>query len=196
MMKNANVLLKYLIKNKSAVDIPSVDALKFKFLNIQRYGAVIAGGAALRWHCGQSVGAHDIDIWCPDATQYNRMLAHLHEHNTEHTYDTDNAITFKRGPYKIQLIKTPYPSVPELLDSFDISVAQVATDGVHWYYGEHTLQDIQDRKLRVLKQHRTILRRLFKYWTYGYKPDDATLQELINNKEILWEYSSANNDDY
>lgn len=190
------MLLKYLSRNSNPLNIPSIDVPTFKFLNLQKYGALIAGGAALRWHSGLSVEGHDIDIWCPNYTQYQRMLAYLLENNTERAHDTHNATTFKRGAYKVQLIKTCYASVEELLNSFDISVAQVATDGVRWYYGEHTLQDISDRKLRVLKQHSTILRRLFKYWTYGYTPDDETLQQLIQNTDITWDFSSANNDDY
>lgn len=189
-------MLQFLTKNSNALNIPNVDVKKFNFLNLQKYGAVIAGGAALRWHSGLPVNKHDIDIWCPDSTQYTRMLAHLHEHNTDHTHDTANATTFKRGPYKVQLIKAHYASVEELLNSFDISVAQIATDGVRWYYGEHTLQDIKDRKLRVLFHHNTILRRVFKYWTYGYTPDDETLQQLIQNTDITWDYTSANSDDY
>lgn len=195
-MKDSNEMLRFLTRNRNPLNIPSIDVPTFNFLNLQKYGAVIAGGAALRWHCGLSVEGHDIDIWCPDAAQYKRMLAYLLENNTERTHDTDNATTFKRGAYKVQLIKTCYASVEELLNSFDISVAQVATDGVRWYYGEHTLQDISNRKLRVLKQHSTILRRLFKYWTYGYTPDDETLQQLIQNTDITWDFSSANSDDY
>lgn len=194
-MKNANVLMQFLTRRNNTLNIPDADLQRFQSLELQKYGAVVAGGAALRWHTGKQVGLHDIDIWFSDITQYQRMLSRFIENNKS-MHDTENAVTFMVGDYKIQLIKAPYSTIDELLHSFDISVVQIATDGARWYYGEHTLQDIADRRLRVLQIHRTILRRVFKYWNYGYTPDDATLQELMNNKEILWDYSSANGDDY
>ena len=35
------------------------------------------------------------------------------------------------------------------------------------------------------------LKRLIKYWTYGYTPSDELLQSLIDNGEIEWIFDNS-----
>jgi len=101
------------------------------------------------------------------------------------------------NPHKIQLIKARYhEDYTDLVNTFDISVCQVATDGVHWYVGEHFIEDMRERRLRIVHQNAYSLKRMIKYWAYGFTPDDETIQRVIDYQDTMWTFEGSELEDY
>lgn len=85
----------------------------------------------------------------------------------------------------IQLIKLFYFEEPsDVIDSFDMTMVQVAATNQHILYNPMSFLDIKDKRIVFNKLHGPLhtMRRLLKYTTRGYKLDDASIIELL--KEI------------
>lgn len=183
--------------------VHSDDKVIFNFLNPTKYKAIIAGGCALAWYQNQPVGKRDIDIWFPNETHFNKLSNWLLSHSfCRKTYDTKDAETWEvrnssTNQYRVQLIKNRfYKDQKDILDAFDITVCQIATDGNTWWHSDQFCQDLKDRRLRLTKTHPSSVKRLIKYWTYGYQPDDTALQMIIDNPETTWDFVTTTDEEY
>jgi hypothetical protein len=157
-------------------------------------GPWIAGGAALKWYQGLPAGGSDIDVWFKDQESFDRLKQKMtHQKNREtsigswpliefevktlETWDilhvSPNAITIFNNNSKhiVQLIQKEFFDSPQkVLDTFDFEVCKVLTDGKQFLFGEHTLEDIKTKTLRVLKVTPSLVSRTIKYMTMGYVP--------------------------
>jgi hypothetical protein len=179
------------------------DLQMYERLNIKNHEAVIAGGCALSWYTRQPVGKKDIDIWFPNQKRLEAMSQELLSNSKfRKVYDTKDAETYKyQKPdseyYRIQLIKNRFFAYPtDVIDSFDITVCQIATDGETWWIGDQFSQDLKNRRLRLIKTHSGSVKRLLKYWTYGFHPEDTELQAIIDDPEVTWDYESNTDEEY
>lgn len=118
--------------------------------------------------------------------------------------ETRNAVTFEAHStsrdedelrrYHVQLIRRRwYPSVTDLLDDFDITVCQIATDLDAVHTGRHFAEDVANMRLRLHNVTPSTTKRLIKYWVYGYQPDDQVLESLLADDTQVME---ASQDDY
>lgn len=156
-------------------------------------GPWIAGGAALRWYQGLPVGDSDIDIFCRDQQQAEEVIDRIKSYGRYHTrYESDNALTLEyysksneivNKRWTLQVIKRRYfKSLKEVIDSFDITVCQIGTDGNQWLLGKNTAKDIRERNLRMgFPLQPDAAKRLVKYWTYGYRPVEGLLESIKTN---------------
>ena len=169
-------------------------------------GPWIAGGACIHWFSGQPVNGSDIDVFCKNPAQSKKVIDRIQSYGRHDIMaETDNAVTFRyynkdddEKSWLIQVIICRYfDTLPEILDSFDLSVCQIGTAGDKWTLGKHTALDIKNKKLRFVNELRPdSVKRLTKYWTYGYMPVEGTLEMLLTNDDIEWnfkheEYSNA-----
>lgn len=174
----------------------------FALLNLHNFDAVVAGGAALSWYDNQPVGSKDIDIWCKDQKNQTALSQLFMEKGYRKSFDSDNAETYDifvkdKHNYRIQIIKNrSYNTVEELIHSFDITVSQIATDGKTWWLGDNFIRDFKNRKLVLTKIHKTSIKRLIKYWIYGFQPDDIALQMIIDNPDSCWDFSTSTDEEY
>jgi hypothetical protein len=162
-------------------------------------GPWIAGGAPLRWWQGQSVGENDIDVFCANAKQAEEVIERIKEYGRwTRKYDSDNATTlgyWSKGDsnksWTIQVIKRRYfDSLQAVIDSFDMTVCEIGTGGNEWLLNQHTAKDIRERNLRMKQPMQPdALKRLVKYWTYGYRPVDGLLESVQNNPIAKWEFA-------
>lgn len=164
-------------------------------------GPWIAGGAPLQWYQNKSVKQGDIDVFCRNKKQADdvikRVLAHSSRGAGSATFQTDNATTIEFGDpiekmdsWKIQVITCKYfNSIEEVIKSFDITVCQVATCGYEWIVGPQTVKDINQKSLRFNRYTPDSVKRLTKYWCYGYTPVNGTLSEIMNNQP-KWDFSN------
>ena len=167
-------------------------------------GPWIAGGAALRWYQGLPVGQSDIDVFCRNAQQAYTVIEHIKSFNRQHTtYESANAITLTyyqdngcENQWNIQVIKRRYfNSIEDVLNDFDLTVCMVGTGGYEWRLGPETARDIREKNLRFLLPLRANApKRLTKYWTYGYRPVEGTIEQICNNPDTQWEFDPM--DDY
>jgi hypothetical protein len=164
-------------------------------------GPWIAGGAGLRWYQGLPVGDSDIDVFCSSKEQAQSVINEVRSWGRfSNKFTSDNATTLdyyakdtSQGVqnWTIQIItKRYYNNMQEIIDNFDLSVCQVATDGKSWALGRHTAKDIRERNLRMeMPLMPDALKRLVKYWTYGYRPVDGLVEAVQSNPVGRWEFS-------
>lgn len=179
--------------------IPYEDRKLFKELDLDKYNACVAGGAALRWYNNQSVAyVSDIDVWCTNSSDVQRINEH-YQSKFDKVAFTKNANTYQtyvNGLYTIQVISHTYSTIDELLNSFDLSVCQIATQGSNFIYKEHFEQDVKQRVQRVVKYHPTILRRVLKYSMYGYALNDADMLSILENPDTKYNYNDSAYNEY
>jgi hypothetical protein len=165
-------------------------------------GPWIAGGACLRWYQGIPVGDSDIDVFCSSAVQAQDLIARIKSYGRFHVKsETENAVTIqyvKKGQdwsdgWIIQVItKRYYTSLSEVVDNFDITVCQLGTTGDRWIIGNHTAKDIREKNLRMtVPLHPDAVKRLTKYWVYGYRPVPGLLEMIQENPAGRWAFNPS-----
>jgi hypothetical protein len=162
-------------------------------------GPWIAGGAPLRWWQGQPVGENDIDVFCANAKQAEAVIERIKDYGRwQRKFDSDNATTLSywakdnaSKTWTIQVIKRRYfGSLQAVIDSFDMTVCEIGTGGNEWLLNKHTAKDIRERNLRMkLPLTPDALKRVVKYWTYGYRPVEGLLESVQNNPVAKWEFA-------
>jgi len=162
-------------------------------------GPWIAGGAPLRWYQGMPVGENDIDIFCANTRQVDEVVSRIRRCNNVVTkYDSENAITLeyynnnlRHKGWTLQIIKRRcFSSLKEVINSFDITVCEIGTSGTEWEMGPLTARDIREQNLRFkLPLQTDSVKRLVKYWTYGYRPVEGTFEAIKSNPLTKWQYN-------
>lgn len=163
-------------------------------------GPWIAGGAALRWYQGLPLGNSDIDVFCRDAVQAAKVIERIKSHRRYFVkFESDNAVTIQYtssagSDWIIQVITRRYfDSMQHVIDAFDLSVCQIGTDGTDWILGAATACDIRQKNLRFVPPlHNDAVKRLTKYWIYGYRPVEGTLESIQQNPDAVWKYENDN----
>ena len=64
-------------KMKKFYTIPLKDAIVLDWLKLEEHGAIVAGGAALRWYQGKTVDTADIDIFFKSSRDFDSMRRHI-----------------------------------------------------------------------------------------------------------------------
>jgi hypothetical protein len=165
-----------------------------------KQGPWIAGGAALRWYQGLPVGDNDIDVFCANAHQAAKVIERIKSYGRyEVRHESDNATTLKyhrkdewHTNWTIQVITRRYfGSLQEVIDNFDITVCQIGTTGTEWSMAPQTAQDIRQRNLRFnYPLCADAVKRLTKYWVYGYRPVPGTLAAISKNPDAVWKFDN------
>jgi hypothetical protein len=161
-------------------------------------GPWIAGGAALRWWQGLPVGESDIDVFCANAKQAEDIIERIKDYGRwQRKFESDNAVTLSywsknnnSKTWTIQIIKRRYfKSLEDVINSFDMTVCEIGTGGNEWVLGKQTAKDIRERNLRLkLPLQPDALKRVVKYWTYGYRPVEGVLEAVQNNPIGKWQF--------
>lgn len=163
-------------------------------------GPWIAGGACLRWYQGQPVGENDIDVFCRDSIQAQQVIDKIKSYGRYQVkFESENAVTIShhtkdhKNSWTIQVITRRYfKSLQEVIDSFDITVCEIGTGGNSWLLNSQTARDIRERNLRFkLPLQPDAPKRLTKYWVYGYRPVEGTIEQICNNPNTRWAFSET-----
>lgn len=195
-------------KDIKVIDFPTVHKADSEPLNLIwpdiKHGPWIAGGACLRWYQGQPVGENDIDVFCANAKQAAEVIDRIKSYGRFSVkFESENAVTLNYWTKKdysnnwtIQIITRRYfGSLQEVIDNFDITVCEIGTAGNEWIMGASTARDIRERNLRFkMPLQPDALKRLTKYWAYGYRPVDGTLAAIQNNPNAKWQFGSETED--
>jgi hypothetical protein len=186
------------------VQYPTVQSTDWEPVNIINpnidKGPWIAGGACLRWYQGLPVADSDIDVFCSSAIQAKEVIDRIKSYGRFSTkFESDNAVTLDYWPstvtiadrWTLQVItKRYYSSIQEVIDGFDVTVCQIATAGDQFVLGNWTARDVRERNLRMpIPLQADAVKRLTKYWTYGYRPVPGLLDAVKNNPLGRWEFS-------
>lgn len=190
------------------VEFPTVhkddsEPLTLIWPDIER-GPWIAGGACLRWYQGLPVGDSDIDVFCANAKQAADVIENIKSYGRYSVkFESENAVTLSyhsKDDYSknwtIQIITRRYfSSLEEIISNFDISVCEVGTAGNQWQLGPFTGRDIRERNLRFkIPLQPDAMKRLIKYWAYGYRPVEGTIEAIQNNPNAKWQFGAETED--
>lgn len=161
-------------------------------------GPWIAGGACLRWFQNLPVGESDIDVFCSNARQAADVIESIKSYGSfQIKWESENAVTLTHHrkddwttSWTIQVITRRYfNSLRDVINSFDITVCEVGTGGNEWELGSFTARDIRERNLRFkTPMQPDAPKRLVKYWSYGYRPVDGTLDNIIGSSNMRWSF--------
>lgn len=163
-------------------------------------GPWIAGGACLRWYQGEPVGDSDIDVFCASPIQAKQIIDQIKSYGRFSVrYESENAVTlhytskdhYSTG-WTIQIItRRFFNNIKEVINSFDITVCEIGTAGDQWVLGPFTAKDIREKNLRFkMPLQPDAPKRLTKYWTYGYRPVEGTIEAIQQNPDTRWSFSS------
>jgi hypothetical protein len=108
------------------------------------------------------------------------------------TFNSENAVTYQLGNYKVQLIRRAYyPTVDDVFKSFDFTCCQVAVDKELQAYGPG-VDDAKNNKLKLNHyDNKAFLARYAKYVGYGYVMDPEEFLEIIERKDINYEFDGS-----
>lgn len=170
----------------------SYDSIYSTIYSDIKTGPWIAGGAALKLYQGLPLDNSDIDIFVRDFDQFIVVLHKLSKISSSITAITDNAVTLcispiDKEPNQVQIIKRYYESANDVIDSFDLTVCQVVTDGREFKFGDTTIDDIKSKQLRrnPTSQFNLTMMRISKYLIYGYHISDELQLLIETNSDIL-----------
>jgi len=187
-------------------------------------GPWIAGGSVIQWYRGEAVGFHDIDVFFRDEQQFLSLKNKCNTIDRYYMFDSDDdtienvnntvdltpaqlsimvfnsqfAETYKiNNTHTVQLIKSRfYPSVTEILKHFDIVACKLATDGKYCFTNHPNTINHIERYILDMEDlvPESAIKRLLKYWAYGYQPTAELLDRFQNS--VLLETNFINSTDY
>lgn len=194
--------------NKPYRDLFSTILRSLPQLDIEN-GPWLAGGSVRRLFDGSQEEA-DFDIFFKNEKQLEEFKNKFIDNETSIIHEeNDHSINimlpvigrildgvFRNSPFagpsvaRIQLIKIYHPDVDTLLDSFDYTLCQFATDGDCLVTGGTSLRDITSKRCMPNKitYPKSSMRRMLKYAKQGYTIDDTTFEAILktaSNGEIL-----------
>lgn len=147
----------------------------------------VAGGAIRRTLLKQPLDS-DIDYFFASEPDFQDTKQHFEgglykitekkesANNVQYTLDIEGKKVI------VQLIHIAYyANVEVLLDSFDFTLCQCATDGENLYFGDYSLFDIAGKRLVVHKIKFPVasLRRLIKYTQQGFYACNGCLRQML-----------------
>lgn len=171
-------------------------------------GAFIAGGFLRSLIANDADFKTDIDIFFTGSRAFNEMLNAIIKpmsgrmaetfrgyypdisledlRQNSKKYRLINFIPHSSYEYKprIQLIKMVwYPSIDAVIDSFDLTICQFATDGESIVFNPLGFEDIKNKKLRIHKSQSSLitLDRLLKYENKGYKASASDFKSVADD---------------
>jgi hypothetical protein len=181
------------------------------------FGPWIAGGSVLAWYQGQPVGQSDIDVFCKTKEQANALVEKIKQTTKSSTdsfftdlittsvvYQSDNATTLRMyNPtdstisWAVQVIhKRYFDSLQEVINSFDLTVSQIGTDGTEYLLNDNVALHIKNKELHFREPFQPdIVKRLVKYWSYGYEPDPELINKIVSSEtDIKWTFNREQED--
>ena len=146
-------------------------------------GPWVAGGSVWRTINNEPLTNCDVDIFFTSKKHYEEgcmaMIGYPYVNNIlnekKNKWSTTYTVHVNEGKFNkiidIQFIGTFFhKTLPKLLDSFDFSVCQFGYDGSNMISGMYSIQDLQQRKIRLLTltHPKTFLKHLSKYLSNGF----------------------------
>lgn len=198
-INNSGVIYDFGREDKRMTYVHEKDKGLVKLLDLDiNQGPWLAGGSVLSWYNNEPVGTGDFDIFFKDLRQFDEMFGRLMRNHASIIYTSENALTLHLTVdddlKRIQLIrKTYFQSAKDVIDHFDFTICQLATDGFSIVAGDKTYEHIKDRRIALDKPAaRSLVKRLIKYVSYGYKPDQALVQHILdNNEDYDWQFNNV-----
>jgi hypothetical protein len=130
----------------------------------------------------------DFDFFFASADQFAAFVKDMEQRSAIKKRETETNITFtlpageKQPELMVQAIRVSYfPTLAEMLDTFDFSLCQCGYDGESYVFGEFTLFDLARRRLVPgrISYGVSSLRRMIKYTRQGYTICSGGMANLL-----------------
>lgn len=151
-------------------------------------GPWIAGGAVRRAVKGEKSIDSDVDLFFANADQLSAAAKSMESSGAVKCAETEHvvgySINFEGALIPVQLIRIGYyADAASLLDSFDFTICQFATDGESLIVGEFSLFDLARRRLALhrLTYGVATVRRLIKYTRQGFTACGGVLADILES---------------
>lgn len=138
----------------------------------------LAGGSLRTVLKCSAENVSDFDLFFKSFEAVQPLRTRLEEEGWEKVFECPKGFlyTYKKNKHKVQLIcETEYPSIEELLNSFDVSACVSGYYGGLVYYSREFVRSVRTKKLRTCNVTFPVatLKRLIKYSAKGYFCGDA-----------------------
>lgn len=154
-------------------------------LNMQE-GPWVAGGAVRRTLMGGGVGESDIDVFCASSEQLAKCRSALEAKGGKQKRETEHNVEYSLkigdSEQRIQFIRVAfYESADAVIDSFDFTICQFATDGKEVLCGPYSLWDLSRKRLVVHKITFAVasMRRVLKYTRQGFTACAGAMTDFL-----------------
>lgn len=109
---------------------------------------VVAGGCLRDYFLGELSYKTDIDIFFPNEEDYLKAEKWFKDNKCKIVYESGNSIRFRHKKRIFDVVKKYYIADPQsLIESFDFTVCQIATDGEKVYHSESFFIDLAKKQL-------------------------------------------------
>lgn len=147
----------------------------------------LAGGALRRTLLGDEPDS-DFDLFFSSEEEASKYRQALEERNFKVASKNEHCTTLT-GPLAgrervVQIVTLAYyESAEAVIDSFDFTICQFATDGTTLWCGNYSLLDLGRKRLAINRISYPIstLRRLIKYTKQGFYACDGTLRDILES---------------
>jgi len=148
-------------------------------------GPWVAGGAIRQLLQCRTVKS-DFDVYCSSQEQSKIIADRLTDAGFSVAFDSENAVTYRADDIDVQLIKKQWFQNPlDVVNDFDFAQAQLISDGYSaWGNPDWNEDDIDIVSYRP----KSILKRLVKYYAYGYKIKQETLTKLSADSDLQYDF--------
>jgi len=148
------------------------------------------------WLCGGAITCHlsgndinDYDFYSNDPKQLIADLSKFCEIGKRHRISQDFYFEGKL----LQVTDHLYRDPVETLEGFDFSICRVAFDGNTLYFTDSFWEDLKNKTIKLGKNYSplTAYKRLLKYVSRGFYPDDLTAFRIIKDiSKIPYDWNS------
>lgn len=177
---NLNELL-----SRSFNDINELDLIRFiNNIPMLGKGVWLAGGAIRRTLMGYKNVESDFDLFFETPEIKDDYIKSIENDGAILKRKNDLNACYEYKGFIIQCIHVKYYKDPmEILDSFDYTICQFATDGKTLYYNPLALYDLGRKRLVIHKVTYPVatLRRLLKYVSQGFYACSGCLFNLLES---------------
>ena len=153
---------------------------------LDRKGPWVAGGVLRRLISGEKDIDSDIDVFFANFQQLEAFKDGLRKADCELKRENEYNSTWLMGELEVQLIHIKfYKSPAELLDSFDFTLCQLATDGKTLWCAPYALWDIGRKRLVLHRLTYAVasVRRLLKYGAQGFTVCSGAIAQILHEAQ-------------
>jgi len=146
----------------------------------------------------------EIDSFFSKKTSKQEIDSFFSVLSTSVVYQSDNATTLRLydptssdTSWTIQIIhKRYFETLQDVINSFDLTVCQLGTDGAEYLLNEYVAQHIKNKELHFKEPFQPdVIKRLVKYWSYGYEPDPELINKIVTSStDTKWTFNREQED--
>lgn len=146
----------------------------------------IAGGV-LRDYFSEQPLKSDCDIFFPNIDEYTKAKNYFISKGGKVIWESQNGMKVSHKGNTFDLVKIFSPNPIATIGRFDFTISMFATDGSDVYYGNNSINDLQDKKLVIntIVNPLSTLKRVLKHYKKGFTMSAEETKKLYTGLNYL-----------